>query len=221
MKKGIILFYLMASAYFSAFGQTGSIFLFEQFVNAKVHFKNHAVTVYAMNYDANNGKMFFEQNGTRMELTGVHAIDTIAWGKRSFIPQGRRFWEVQRLDNGIVYIDWLIKAIHLGKKGVFGLPSQGTIQTLKLHDFGGGTPGYTPYDNQSAYATDMWRRKNDNTYYISVGGNLCKVKSVKHLYKLFPEHETEIRTYVKDEKLDIKDPLSALHLLNYCLQWVQ
>lgn len=218
-RRSLFIFCFIALVCASGSAQTGAIFIFDRFVNAKVHFKNRALTVCAMNYDANGGKMYFKQNDEVMELTNVNMVDTVSWSNRVFVPNGRRFWEVQHLENGIVYIDWLIKEVHLGKKGVFGLPSQGTIQSLRLHDFGGGTPGYTSYNNQGTYTADVWRRKNDNTYYISVGGKRCKVRSVNNLCKLFPEHKEEIKTYVRDEKLDMKDPLSALHLLNYCLQW--
>lgn len=197
--------------------QTGSIFLFEQFVRAKVHFKNNAVTVYPMNYDANAGKMYFTQQGEMMEMTGVNMVDTIAWGDRKFIPEGRRFREVQKLSNGTIYIDWLIKEVHLGKKGVFGLPSQGSIQNLRLQDFGGGSPGYTPYNSQSTYATDMWKRKNDNTYYIQIKNKWAKIKTVKHLIKLFPAQKEQIPIYAKENDTDMKDVQDALSIINYCL----
>lgn len=221
MKRSLVVFCCMVSACLSCAGQTGPIFLFEQFVKAKVHFKNRATAVYPMNYDANGGKMYFVQDGKNMEVTNVNTIDSVSWPGRVFIPDGRRFLEIQRLPNGIVYIDWLIKEVHLGKKGVFGLPSQGTIQNLRLYDFGGGTTGYSPYQNQGTYATDMWRRKNGNTYYIMVNGKRCRVRNVNGVCKLFPEHEEEIKAYARDEKLDMADPLSALHLLNYCLQWAE
>lgn len=219
MRRCLIFLYSIFWASLICYAQNGPVFLFEKFSNAKVHFKNHALTVYSMNYDANKGKMYFLQNGEIMELMETSRIDTISWGNRKFIPGKRRFLEVQKLENGIVYIDWLIKDVHLGKKGVFGLPSQGSIQNLKSFDFSGGTAGnYTPYNEQKTYATDMWKRKNDNTYYILVEGKLTKVKTLKHLKKIFPKYQEEIQLYVKENNIDMRDVLDILNLLNYCLK---
>mgnify|MGYP003483179408 CR=1 FL=1 len=60
------------------------LFIFEQFSNAKIHFKNRSVTVAAMNYDAVNDKMYFKNNGELMELSNQEMIDSISWAANTF-----------------------------------------------------------------------------------------------------------------------------------------
>ncbi|MBQ8442249.1 MAG: hypothetical protein IJX29_02675 [Bacteroides sp.] len=206
-----ILLSLMAQA------QTGPIFMFEKFTTAKIRFKNRSVTASPMNYDASGGKMYFQQDGNMMEMTHVYMVDTVMWGERKFIPQGKRFWEVFKQKNGTVFVDWLLKDVHLGSKGAFGLPTQGKVETLKLADFSAGAPGGYSYDAQGTYSKDVWKRKNDNTYYFMYEGKMRKIKSEKQLRKLFKPHEPAIKDFADKEKIDMKEVIDALKLIDYCL----
>lgn len=197
--------------------QTGPIFMFEKFTTAKIRFKNRSVTASPMNYDASGGKMYFQQDGNMMEMTHVYMVDTVMWGERKFIPQGKRFWEVFKQKNGTVFVDWLLKDVHLGSKGAFGLPTQGKVETLKLADFSAGAPGGYSYDAQGTYSKDVWKRKNDNTYYFMYEGKMRKIKSEKQLRKLFKPHEPAIKDFADKEKIDMKEVMDALKLIDYCL----
>ena len=66
-----------------------------------------------------------------------------------------------------------------------------------------------------------WHRKNDNTYYIKVEGKLEKVKSLKHLEKIFIGQKDEIRKFAKDHKIDMKDILDVFSILDYCMELEQ
>jgi len=80
---------------------------------------------------------------------------------------------------------------------------------------------YTPYERQKIGSTEVYRRKNDNTYYIKVEGKLEKVKSLKHLEKIFIGHKDEIRKFAKDHKIDMKDILDVFSILDYCMELEQ
>lgn len=217
--KRISIFLALAALLLTASAQTGPIFLFEKFTNARIHFKNRSVTVSSMNYDAAGGKMYFMQQEDFMELTNAAAIDTIAWGNRKFIPHGRRFHEVFRLDQSgaVIYVDWLLKDVHLGSKGAMGLPTQGKVENLKLGDFTGEAPGFDGYTTQGTYDKDVWKRKNDNTYYLNCDGKTRKIKNLKQLCQAFPDLATELRHYAHHEKLDMGQVPDALKLLDFCL----
>ena len=53
--------------------------------------------------------MLFQQEEDMMEITNTALIDTITVGRRKLVPATKGFHEVVHLDNGIVYIDWLLK----------------------------------------------------------------------------------------------------------------
>lgn len=154
-----------------------------------------------------------------MEITNVTQVDTITIKGRKFIPAAKGFYEVVETEGGTIYIDWLLKDVNIGSKGALGAVTQGSVHNLRLGDLGlNSTEMYTPYKEQKIGSTDIYRRKNDNTYYIKVNGKLAKIKTVKHLEKLFPAYKEVITSYVKENGINIKNAQDALHLLSYCLQ---
>lgn len=152
-------------------------------------------------------------------MTNVTQVDTITIKGRKFIPATKGFYEVVETGGGTIYIDWLLKDVNIGSKGALGSVTQGSVHNLRLSDLGlNSTEMYTPYKEQKIGSTDIYRRKNDNTYYININGKQAKVKTVKHLEKLFPAYKKAIASYVQENGINMKDTQDALHLLNYCLQ---
>lgn len=199
--------------------QNKRLFLFERFSNAKVKLRPRGIATYLMNYDASGGKMFFMQGKDMMELISTANIDTISWGTRKFIPGTKRFLEVIDAANGRIYVDWVIKDIVIGRKGAYGQRTEGSVQNLRLFDFGaeGGVSAYTPYDEQNTFSNDILKRKNENAYYIDMEGKREKITSVKSLEKLFPKHKETIRKYSKEHRNAFDDIISALEIINFCM----
>ncbi len=220
MKNNLFLFFLYVCVSLPVSAQQFKrIFLFDDFVRARVLFHNHSVSVVPINYDASNKVMFFRQGEDMMEMTNPAQVDTISFEERKFVPAGKGFHEVVFLKKGVVYIDWLLKDVNIGSKGALGAVTQGSVKNLQMSDLGlNGAEMYTPYQSQKIGRTDVYRRKNDNTYYIKIKGKLEKVKSLKHLGKLFATHKEEIERFAKERKLEMKDPQDALVILDYCME---
>lgn len=194
------------------------ILLFDGFVQAQIKFHSRSVLVVPFNYDASNKTVLYRQGTEMMEMINFSQIDTVIAGKRKFVPADRGIREVVEMKNGTVYIDWLLKDVNIGSKGALGAVTQGTVKNLQMSDLGlNGTEMYTPYDSQKIGSTDVYRRRNDNTYYIKVRGRLEKVKSLKHLKKIFAGHEDEIDEFAKEQNIDMKKVQDVLVLLDYCL----
>ena len=189
------------------------LFIFEQFSNAKIHFKNRSVTVATMNYDAVNDKMYFKNNGELMELSNQEMIDSISWaGKRSFITNGKSYLEKVNLDNGTCYIGWRIKNVNVGSAGAYGTTTQGKVESISVRSL-----GVFSATDAASHSGDVFQQKNANEYYLPIDGKLKKVTNLKHLYKLYPEHKDAIKEYADKEKIKMNEPLSVLQMLNYCM----
>ena len=189
------------------------LFIFEQFSNAKIHFKNRSVTVAAMNYDAVNDKMYFKNNGELMELSNQEMIDSISWaGKRSFITNRKSYLEKVNLDNGTCYIAWRIKNVNVGSAGAYGTTTQGKVESISVRSL-----GVFSATDAASHSGDVFQQKNANEYYLPIDGKLKKVTNLKHLYKLYPEHKDAIKEYADKEKIKMNEPLSVLQVLNYCM----
>ncbi len=219
MKIFVVLFLFCWSACGYGFAQQFKrIFLFDDFVEAKIQFKNRVVSTSRLNYDASNKTMLFYQGEEMMELTSPWQIDTVSFGERKFVPASKGFHEVVQLKNGTAHIDWLLKEVNIGSKGALGAVTQSNVHSLQMTDLGlNAASMYTPYKWQERGSQEVYRKKSDNTYYFQKNGKLNKVKTVKHLQKLFPLHKEAIHHFVKENGIDMRIPADALCLIDYCL----
>jgi hypothetical protein len=206
----LILFFWVA---LTVSAQNEPLFIFEQFVNAKIHFKNRSVTVAPMNYDAVNDKMFYKDKGNLMELTNAAIIDSIVWaGKRSFIPHTGGFMEQVKMGNGTVFIHWHIKNVNVGSRGALGMVTQAKVESISVRAM--GVFSATDATSQSA---DVYQQKNANEYYLPIEGKLKKITTKKHILKLYPQHKAAIEEFMDKNKIQMTEPLSVLELLNFCM----
>lgn len=222
MKTPIILFTVYLCSLLPAFAQQfNRIFLFDDFVEAQIKFRNHSTSIVSLNYDASNKEMLFLQGKEVMEITNAASIDTIIVEKRKFVPAvPKGFYEVIAQTHGDIYVDWLLKDVNIGSKGALGAVTQGSVHNLQMSNLGlNGTEMYTPYKQQKLGSTDVYRRKNDNTYYIRLNKKLVKVKTIKHLEKIFPNHKEDIRKYAKTKEINMKDVQDVLDILDYCMKF--
>ena len=206
----LILFFWVA---LTVSAQNEPLFIFEQFVNAKIHFKNRSVTVAPMNYDAVNDKMFYKDKGNLMELTNAAIIDSIVWaGKRSFVPHTGGFMEQVKMGNGTVFIHWHIKNVNVGSRGALGMVTQAKVESISVRAM--GVFSATDATSQSA---DVYQQKNANEYYLPIEGKLKKITTKKHVLKLYPQHKAAIEEFMDKNKIQMTEPLSVLELLNFCM----
>ncbi len=216
---GLFLCLLVSAQLETVAQQFSRIYLFESYVPSQVKLKNRSVTAASANYDAANKTMLFRQGDDVMELTHLAQIDTVKINGRKFVPAEKGFYEVVTVEHGTLYIDWLLKDVNIGSKGALGATTQGSVHNLQMTDFGLGTETYTPYQQQKLGITDMYRRKNDNTYYIVRQGKWVKLKTLKHILKAFANHAQEIEAYAKEQHLNMREVPDAMTLIDYCLGW--
>ena len=116
--KRIFLYLLVAFIVSVACAQNEPVFIFKQFVHAKIHFKNRSITVVPMNYDAVNDKMYFQRDGQLMELMQLDRIDSVVWAKQfCFVCHDQKFLEKVTLKNGTAFIHWQVRSVNVGAIG--------------------------------------------------------------------------------------------------------
>lgn len=190
--------------------QNEPVFIFKQFVHAKIHFKNRSITVVPMNYDAVNDKMYFKRDGQLMELMQLSAIDSVVWAKQfCFVYHEQKFLEKVALKNGTAFIHWQVRNVSVGSIGALGQVTQAKVDRV--------------YSSKSwrDRSSDIYKLKNQNDYYLLLDGSLKKVTTLKQILKLFPEYKVEIETFVREQKTNMQMPQSVLDLLDYCLNLVK
>lgn len=205
MKRALFLLGL-SGVMLSMHAQNNPLFIFEQFVNARIHFKNRSVTVAPMNYDAANDKMYFKRDGQLMELLQLGAIDSVVWAsKLCFVPYGKGFLEKVKLKHGQAFIHWKVKSVNIGARGALGAITQAKVDRVFSAK---GSPDYS---------ADIYKQKNANDYYLLVEGKFKRATTLKQLKQLFPEHVDKLDGFFERHQTRMDVPLSVLELLDYCL----
>ena len=217
MKKLLFLF-LTVLLPLGASAQNQTIYMFDQFIKVRVLLKNKTENKANANYDAGQKRLMFGQGNVIMESTNVEVIDTIYFGERRFIPGGKCLYEVVKVPHGTVKIDWWLKNVMIGSKGALGSVTQGSVHQLQMSNLGlNSTEMYTPYENSRGNSNEIYRRKNANVYYVTVGGKEYKLKELPNLYKQFPDKAEQLKAYAKENKLDLRTADNALKMLDYLL----
>ena len=212
--KNLFFFFIFSICALTSTAQANDpMFIFDNFYNAKIHFKNRSVTAASMNYDAVNDKMYFKQNDDLMELTNAASIDSIVWaGKRCFVTHGNRFLEKVDLKNGTCFIGWRIKKVNVGSTGALGATTQGKVESINVRSM-----GVFSAKDATSHSADVYQQKNANEYFIPSNGKFNKVTNLKHIQKLFPQHKEAIKEFAEKQDIKMQEPLSVLELLNYCM----
>ena len=77
-----------------------------------------------------------------------------------------------------------------------------------------GSYGVNQYDGNGRNL-DVWKTKNQSTYFFTKNGKEYSVKNIKSVYKAFPEQKEQIKQYVRDNKLDMMTAENALQVIDY------
>ena len=85
-----------------------------------------------------------------------------------------------------------------------------------MSDFGNSTETYTAYKHQDGTENNVYRRRNDNSYIITVKNKIIKIKSFKQVLNAFQEHQQVIKEYIDKNNLEMRNVEDVLQLLNYC-----
>lgn len=204
--KRFCLYLLVCFIVSASCAQNDPVFIFKQFVHAKIHFKNRSITVVPMNYDAVNDKMYFKRDGQLMELMQLSDIDSVVWAKKfCFVRHEQKFLEKLQMKNGTAFIHWQVRNVNVGSVGALGQVTQAKVDRVYSSE---------SWRNHSA---DIYRLRNQNEYYLLLDGSLKKVTTLKQILKVFSGHKEEIEAFVEGSQTNMQMPQSVLDLLDYCL----
>ncbi len=226
MKRTILFVAFAICSVLSVSAQGERIFLFDNFAEGLIKFKTGAVNASKMNYDANNGKMYFMQGETLMELSVPEEIDNIKFGDRNFVGRNGDFVERCTVKHGTVDILWRIHKVHEGYVGAFGQTSQVGGKKIELQgNFGmGGFANGGMYNGSSDYNRDgngrnldVWKTKNANVYYFEKDGKQYGISRLKALYKKFPQYKKQLEAFATEHSLDLMSAEKAVTLIDYLL----
>ena len=228
MRKYFIIALLAVCA--TAMAQEKRIYFFADFQKTTIHYKNGAKNVANANYDVANRKVMFMQGEQLMELLAPETIDTLYMGGSRWVYKNKQFCEViDREDGNRLLVGWHITKVHEGYEGALGSISQAPSRKVQLSDqFGMGTiAGISGGMYNGSFGVnqndgngrnfDVWRNKNQSTYYFTKDGREYGVKGMKSVLKAFPTKKNEIKQYVHNNHIDTLTAEGMLQVIDYLM----
>ena len=194
------------------------MFLFPDFVDAQIRFvgQRNPETV-NMNFDMMSQKILYTEGETLMEITNMNMIQTLVAGDRKFVMKDGLFCEILDKDDRQVLVNWKFKKVNVGSKGALGATTQAKVEVLRSYEF---DTAYTITDwrkptEQGIHSLEVWRQRNDNTYFLRMGGTEYKIKYLKDLYKTFPAQKKSLKAFAKENKLTMLNAEDAFRMFDY------
>ncbi|MBQ6195774.1 MAG: hypothetical protein IJK43_15380 [Prevotella sp.] len=228
MRKFFIIALIAVCA--TAMAQEKRIYFFADFQKTTIHYKNGAKNVANANYDVANRKVMFMQGEQLMELLAPETIDTLYMGGSRWVYKNKQFCEViDREDGNRLLVGWHITKVHEGYEGALGSISQAPSRKVQLSDqFGMGTiAGISGGMYNGSFGVnqndgngrnfDVWRNKNQSTYYFTKDGREYGVKGMKSVLKAFPTKKAQIKQYVHDNDIDTLTAEGMLQVIDYVM----
>jgi len=219
MRKIFILAAGLLALAFSASAQQ-RMYLFPDFTDASVRFiGNTRLEKLRLNFDMLSQKLLYLDGETLMEITNMPMIQTVVTGDRQFMMREGMLCEVINVQDMQVLVNWRVKKVNVGSRGALGYTTQAKVEVLRSFEF--DTP-YTITDfrkptEQDVHSLEVWRQKNENTYFLNIGGDVKKVQYLKDLYKAYPEHVQALISFAKAKKpktLNAEDAFKMFQYLN-------
>lgn len=219
MKRLSIILTLLCLSLPALLAQPGKrYYLFPEFSVGQIEFFNGSKVKVKMNFDTVGQKVYYYDGETLMEMTNLPAVKTLQLNDRVFVVKQGLLCEVFDTGSGPVLVNWKFKNINKGSKGALGVATQGKVEVLSSFDFGHTT--YSPsnpgkLEGKDSHALEIWEQKNDNTYFISVGETLYRVKLLRDLYEAFPDQAGRIKAFAKENHLTMAKVEDAFKVFDY------
>lgn len=201
MKHCLVLFFLVSFACMAhSQNKEGSPYLFEEFQNAVVFFKDGSQYHEKMNYNLLVDKFFFidrEDNKVKV-LSNPQDVQVIKFGNRIFYTEGNNGIEILPT-NPVLYVQYKGNMRKEASKGGYGTGAE----TTSVRTYGG-----TNANNGQRYDFDPEKLilgSRYNIYWIEYKGKKKPFKNFKQFLKLYPKQQEQLKLFIKENSVDFND----------------
>jgi hypothetical protein len=181
-------------------------FLFKNFDTGQVIMKNGQINETMLNYNTLTGKMIFIKDNKYMDLTNLNMVDTVVIDNRRFVPAA----------------SWFNEVLYQGKISLFAR-HQGTLKG------GPGAYGKTSIVSTNHYLSNIMIRQGEGdlslpqeyfvepktVYLVRKDNEWFEFYNEKQFLKIFPEKSTEIKNFIKQNRIRTDRPEDLVRLITW------
>jgi hypothetical protein len=191
-----------------------SHYVLPDFAAGSVKMKDGRTEVALMNYNKLTEEMIFDKDGVKLALDSLETIDTVYIESRIFVPHEKIFYELLVKGPISLFMQHKCDLLLAGSpSGYGGTTETGAATSISYLSRSGGIyklklpGGYHVTD-----ATHFWIRRKDTFY---------KANSGSQIMKIFPEKSKEIKQFIKQNNLNLKNINDQITLVLKCHEFVR
>jgi hypothetical protein len=184
-------------------------YYFTNFSDATLIMKSGKMQNQIINYNILTGLMVFQKGDKFYDITNPETIDTVLIQNCKFVPVGKYFYEV--VHKGKMYSYYIQHTGHLTEPG----KPVGYGGTSKI-----ASTSYVSTANLGGMQWNIALPKDfevipSSVYWIKAGNSWFDFETEKQLLKLFPDKISQMKEFIKANKVKIDKPESMVKLIEY------
>ncbi len=181
---------------------------YPQFAPGKVYFRNNTFSAFKMNYSYLVGEMHFIQSKDTLVVVNKKDIKYITIEQDTFFYDKVYMELISQKGPVMVSLNEYIKLKEVQKKDPYGTASSGSSTQSY-----GSLPTDGKFYKLTANEDMVFQRVRD--YYVSTAASGFEPYNKKGVFKLFPQNEDEIKSYLKSNDIDFKSREDLIKLAGY------
>jgi hypothetical protein len=213
MKTRLKLFFLLLlTSTFLLAQKQNNPYLFDTFKRGKIIYKKGDPVEANFNYDtAREILVFLDTDSVVMEIDNTSNMAALSIDNRIFEHIGKgTFYERIPIDDSFLYVRWQSKRISEGRTGAYGTRSPtSSISSIGQYNGPGGVVRLKD--------TEEFSYSPSNYYYLKINNKFKRFSSDDSLFKLFKGREDEIKKYIEEENINLKNIDDIKKIVAFCL----
>jgi hypothetical protein len=190
-------------------------FLFPGFTKGVVIMKSGSSFSSFLNYNMVDERMVTELNGVYRYATNIQNIDTIFLEYKKFVPVDKAFYEVLVSGPVTFFLQNKSRYTPTGSSVGYGAKSS-SIGPTKSRRY---ELTSVVYQYQDVVYIDLPPNVTvtpASVNWVRMNNKMERFITERQLLKIFPEKKTQLKEFIKKEKLDLKVQEDLIKLGNYC-----
>ena len=186
-----------------------AVYIFPEFSDGVIYFKNRTVSSGKFNYNTLNGEMQFLDNEKILSLAKPQDVAYAVINKKVFYYVSDTNFAELLVDNNTIKlcVKRSTKLADIQAKGAYGITKHTTTVKALVP-----TQQY-----ELGIIRDLVYKINDE-FLLENNGKFSKISNTKSFVKAFPQFKAEIERFVTSNKTDFKNEKDLIKLTNYCTQ---
>jgi hypothetical protein len=162
-----------------------------------------------LNYNTVTEKMVFFQKEQVYDMLNQSSVDTIYLNESRFVPFGKVFYEVFPGNKVTLFIQHRGRLLSPPKPAAYGGTSEVSSSTyITRLDMGS--------EVYNMKLEDGLRVKYDPMYWVRISDNMVSFTGEKAFLKIFPDKESDIKQYIKANRLKFDKKEDLLKIIRFC-----